>query len=123
MKTEAELTKSALKVIKKSGRGMKIVGGAAQEAGISDILACVSGRFLAIETKRPGFPHKLTALQCRYLDDIEKANGYAAVCTCDEEVMIAVRQAVRGSFSKWRNATDERAFPKRNRDFGRITSN
>lgn len=38
-----------------------------------DILACIAGRFVAIEVKRPG--KKPTALQFKIMHDIETAGG------------------------------------------------
>jgi hypothetical protein len=62
----------------RQGRWTKVHGGDPyQESGISDILGCYRGRFVAIEVKRPG--GKVSPLQQRFLEDVEKAGGYAIV--------------------------------------------
>ena len=45
------------------------------KAGVSDILACIKGRFVAIEVKRPG--KKPSDLQERFLDAINTIGGVA----------------------------------------------
>lgn len=45
------------------------------KAGVSDILACVNGRFVAIEVKRPG--EKPTGLQKQFIDAINLIGGLA----------------------------------------------
>lgn len=44
-------------------------------AGVSDILACIKGRFVAIEVKKPG--GKPSALQLNFIDAINKIGGLA----------------------------------------------
>lgn len=46
-------------------------------AGIPDIIACINGLFLGIETKANG--NKPTALQVRELESIRRNNGVAVV--------------------------------------------
>lgn len=121
MTTEADITKKAIAALKKMQRTrtIKILGHSGQEAGISDILACVCGRFLAIEMKQPNFKHKVSALQALFLDDIEAAGGYAAVCSSVEEVERAACKAWICHKSDWRNEADERAFPNRDRNYAK----
>ena len=45
------------------------------KAGVSDILACIKGRFVAIEVKRPG--QKPSSLQINFIDAINKIGGFA----------------------------------------------
>ena len=45
------------------------------KAGVSDILACVKGRFVAIEVKRPG--KKPTGLQKQFIDAVNLIGGVA----------------------------------------------
>lgn len=54
--------------------------------GVSDIIGCLpkSGRFLAIEVKRPG--GKATQEQQNFLDTINEAGGLAFVATSVEDV-------------------------------------
>ena len=74
---ESDITKKALDAMMEAAdrlggraRFIKVVAGDGNEAGVSDILGCVRGRFVAVEMKRPGYPHKLSALQALYLDDV-----------------------------------------------------
>jgi hypothetical protein len=54
--------------------------------GVSDIIGCIpkTGRFLAIEVKRPG--NKPTAEQQQFIDTINAAGGLAFVARSVEEV-------------------------------------
>lgn len=60
-------------------------------SGVPDIVACVSGRFLAIECKAG--KNKPTALQVREIESIRKAGGAALVA--NEENWELVRDFVR----------------------------
>jgi hypothetical protein len=52
-------------------------------AGVSDILACINGRFIAIEVKAGT---KATALQELFILNVQKAGGLGAVCYGVEDV-------------------------------------
>ena len=45
------------------------------QAGVPDIIACIKGRFVAIEVKRPG--QKPKPIQVAFLDAINKKGGIA----------------------------------------------
>lgn len=60
-------------------------------SGVPDIVACVSGRFFAIECKAG--KNKPTALQVREIESIRKAGGVAVVA--NEENWEMVRDLVR----------------------------
>lgn len=45
------------------------------KAGVSDILACIKGRFVAIEVKRPG--KKPSALQAQFITAVNNIGGIA----------------------------------------------
>lgn len=45
------------------------------KAGVSDILACIKGRFIAIEVKRPG--NKPTAVQLQFINAVNSIGGLA----------------------------------------------
>lgn len=45
------------------------------KAGVSDILACIRGRFVAIEVKKPG--NKPSALQENFISAINSIGGFA----------------------------------------------
>ncbi len=63
---------------------VKITGGMYSKGGVSDILACVKGRYVAIEVKRPG--EKPTSLQEAFLAKIMCVGGRAFVATSVSEV-------------------------------------
>jgi Holliday junction resolvase len=65
-------------------------------SGVPDIIACVNGRFLAIECKAGG--GKLTALQVREIEHIRRCGGVAVVA--NEENWDMVRPLVRELSSK-----------------------
>jgi hypothetical protein len=62
---------------KRWGRGMGV-------AGDPDIDACIRGRSVQLEVKRPG--EKPTALQAKRLEEWRKAGALAAVVSSVEEV-------------------------------------
>ncbi len=66
-------------------------------SGVPDIVACVNGLFLAIETKAGG--NKPTALQIREIETIRRNNGVAVVV--DETNWDMVRDLIK----KLRGAT------------------
>ncbi len=55
--------------------------------GVSDIIGCqrVTGRFIAIEVKRPG--GKATPEQQEFLDSVTRAGGIAFVATSVDDVL------------------------------------
>ena len=65
-------------------------------SGVPDIIACVNGRFLAIECKAGG--GKLTALQVREIETIRRCGGVAVVA--NEENWDMVRPLLRELSSK-----------------------
>lgn len=65
---------------------VKITAGLYQKAGISDILACVKGRYVAIEVKRPG--EKPTPLQEAFLAKVVCTGGRAFVATSLDDVKV-----------------------------------
>lgn len=64
---------------------IKTIGGSVP-AGTPDILACVNGRFVGIEVKRPK-GGRVTELQKHHLRRIQNANGLAFVASSKQEVM------------------------------------
>lgn len=53
--------------------------------GVSDILGCVNGYFLAIEVKRPG--KKPTLAQMEFLKEVNSAGGIGFVATGTQDVI------------------------------------
>ena len=62
----------------------KVVQGMYSQIGISDIIACVNGKFVAFEIKRPGA--KATKLQKYFLYRINECGGYGYVVYSLDEV-------------------------------------
>lgn len=92
-KPETALSEKVLSRLRaEGGRWTKVHGGPFQEAGVSDILGCWRGRFVAIELKIPG--EKPTKLQETYLDDIHYSGGIAGVATTVQEA-IDIRDGVK----------------------------
>lgn len=82
---EADIVKQIRDILARCGaRSIKIHGGNYQEAGISDLLVCLDGKFVAIEVKKPG--GKMTLLQEQFQHDIRAAGGIAFVATSAEDV-------------------------------------
>lgn len=70
---------------------LKVHGSMYQPAGTPDILACVNGRFVAIEVKRPS-GGRVSALQKSKLKQIEAAGGVAIVARSVEDVSAVFRK-------------------------------
>ena len=68
-------------------------GGALGTSGIPDIICCYKGRFLGLEAKLPG--GKLTALQERALERINRAGGIARRVESVDDVRDVIAQADR----------------------------
>lgn len=86
--TEAEITKRSVRALRDRGHfATKIHGGPHQPAGLSDIISCICGHFVAIEMKQPEKRHNLTERQKKKLRDVKEAGGVGVVCTSVEEVV------------------------------------
>ena len=66
-------------------------GGPYSTAGIPDIICCYKGRFLGLEAKLPG--GRLTVLQQRAIDKINRAGGIARRVESVEDERAAIRLA------------------------------
>jgi hypothetical protein len=74
----------------------KIHGGPMQEKGISDILGCVKGIFVAIEVKRPAPDYsEPTPYQKMQLTAVRKAGGISGVATSLKEALILVDNGLK----------------------------
>lgn len=82
---EKDIVAAILRLLKKRPRcfAWKTHGGMYGTAGIPDIIACVGGRFVALEVKQPG--GKPTRLQEITLGKVRASGGIAAVVTSMEE--------------------------------------
>lgn len=86
--TEADITAAVLDYLAIVGTwSLKVHGHLGQRAGVPDVLACLRGRFVAIEIKRPG--GKLSAEQRRELVAVTAAGGIALVVTDVDQVITA----------------------------------
>jgi len=78
--SESQLQAKVLKYLKSEGHyAIKVIN--ANRAGCPDILACIDGKFIAIECKSPG--GKVTKLQQYHHDQIQAAGGSAYVVYSD----------------------------------------
>lgn len=68
-------------------------GGQFGTAGIPDIIACVSGRFVAFEVKAAA--GKLTVLQAITLRQIQAAGGIAAVVRSAHEARAVIENLIK----------------------------
>jgi hypothetical protein len=59
-------------------------------AGVSDLLGCVRGRFVALEFKAPGSVYKATETQCNFLDTIRGEAGFGAVVDSETELTAVI---------------------------------
>ena len=66
-------------------------GGPYGTNGVPDIICCYKGRFLGLEAKLPG--GKLTELQKRILDKINKAGGIARKVESVDDVKAIIAEA------------------------------
>lgn len=73
---------------------MKVHGSAFQKAGVPDLIACIGGRFVGIEVKRPG--GRVSPLQKLNIEEIQQSGGVAFVAYSVEDV--------RREIEKLRNA-------------------
>ena len=65
-----------------------MLGGLGQRPGVPDILACVAGRFVAVELKRPG--RRPTLRQQAELPVIPAAGGVGLVATSLDDLVEAL---------------------------------
>jgi len=88
---EADITRAILDYLALVGAwSLKVHGHLGQRAGVPDILACLRGRFVAIEVKRPG--GRLSPHQRRELLAIVAAGGVALVVDGVGQVITALER-------------------------------
>jgi hypothetical protein len=75
---------AGMKVIKSEQPGGRDRVFRGAEKGTSDILACIGGRFVAIEAKMQG--HKTTPAQDAFLESVREAGGVAIVAYSLDDV-------------------------------------
>ena len=67
-----------------------------QRSGLPDFFACVGGRLVGLECKRPSRRDALTALQAKCLKEIIVAGGVVAVVTSGQEAKEVIELVQRG---------------------------
>lgn len=99
MMTENELQTRVLKRLRRwNGYWINVHGGPYQQPGVSDILGCLDGRFIAVELKSPKYSepkHHLTPAQWNFISQVRAHNGYAVVAN-DEDALFAELNLLRG---------------------------
>lgn len=89
--TEAKLTADTQKYLKMQKDTWFYKASDRYTSGIPDIIACVNGKFVAIELKGDGY-HP-TAVQTMKIGKIMSSGGIAGVCYSLEDVKNLVEQA------------------------------
>lgn len=85
MALESKITGSILTYLRKQGCfAEKTHGGPNTRKGMPDIVACINGRYVGIEVKRPGKVASKAQEQC--LKEITDAGGLGTVITSLDEV-------------------------------------
>lgn len=74
---------------------VKYHGNEYSEAGVSDLLCCLDGTFIAVEAKAPDAKRGVTMKQAAFMDRVAEAGGYVAVVRSVEQFM-AVLASVAG---------------------------
>lgn len=97
MKPETALRnkiKTALKKAFPKSKWVTMVASPWSEAGISDLVGCVEGLFIALEVKQSTGSYKATPNQLRFIMEIKHAGGEATVIKSTEEAVEFVRKVV-----------------------------
>lgn len=71
----------------------KVHGNEHTMSGLPDIIVCVDGLFVGLETKNPGEAGDTSVAQDRVHEKIRKAHGFVSVVTSIAEAVVAVEQA------------------------------
>ena len=78
------------KTYKKEAWFFKTVGNASQKSGIPDILCCIKGNFIAIETKREDGSGRASEQQEIECKKIINAGGYSIISNCFEYIKVFI---------------------------------
>lgn len=84
---EAKLQRQIRKRLEEEigGLWIKIHGGPYSSEGVSDIIGCLAGKFIAFEVKLPGKEKTLTRLQQKFIDKVKAQGGIAGMVTSFED--------------------------------------
>ena len=89
---ESSIQSSIMKALRKQGGlWLKTRESLAGVSGISDIIGCYRGRFIAIEIKRPG--EKPRADQQAYLEIVKRCGGISGSAQSVEEALNIIKGA------------------------------
>ena len=86
--TEQQIQKQIITSIEQDYSGYVVNVNKASKAGVSDLIACIEGRFISLEIKKPGKESTLSALQIHNLNLASEAGGVAAMITSVEQLHI-----------------------------------
>lgn len=96
---EARISKAIMEALRKDGVFcFKVHGSALMMSGLPDIIACVDGLFVGLETKLPEKRKNTSPMQKRIHELIISAGGHAeVVCGAQEalELVAGVRDGIR----------------------------
>ena len=83
---ETDITRNIQKLLREHGAlPVKFFGGLYAKKGISDLLVCFQGRYVAIEVKRPG--GKVSPEQAQFLQAVRQHGGLAFVAYSPDDVV------------------------------------
>jgi hypothetical protein len=83
---EADITRGIRQLLLQLGAvAVKFWGGPCTARGVSDLLVCYQGRFIAIEVKRPG--GRVSPEQERFLERVRAAGGIGLVAYGVDDVI------------------------------------
>jgi hypothetical protein len=91
-KPENKLTGKVLSALHAEGAHAFKIHGNIYSRGISDILCCYRGQFVALEVKLPGKQKTLTALQRQFLLGVRKAQGKGYMITTVDAAIKVLRR-------------------------------
>lgn len=66
-----------------------------QSAGISDLVGCVNGRYVAIEVKTPETEETVTKLQKEFIDEIIEAGGIAFMASSPQMAITKLKLGLK----------------------------
>ena len=75
------------------GLWFKTHGGPYSTEGVSDIIGCFAGKFIAFEVKLPGKEKTLTRLQQKFIDKVIAQGGVAGMVTSFHDCILLISKA------------------------------
>lgn len=69
----------------------QVLGDDEHIAGVSDVLALLNGKLIAVECKAPGKKANVSAAQRRFLDEVESRGGLAIVAESIDDLTEALQ--------------------------------